>query len=137
METRPAFIAAGDGIVLDEDKLMPGASTAARLTVFRHESKITFDGRDLALSPQNFKLLWLLAEGATNGLSLASRGTIEKRLWSHSSVRKIATNEAVRDLRKALKKIASGKSDPQLLIQTHSGQGYSLKLDATDIRLVR
>ena len=135
--TADAFISAGDRIVLDEDKLMPPSSAAARLTVFLHESRIIFDGRDLALSPQNFKLLLLLAEGPTKGLSLVSHDTLEKHLWSHPSVRKTARNEAVRDLREELKTIASGKSKPHLLIQTHAGQGYSLKLDATDIRLVR
>jgi hypothetical protein len=134
VSTADAFAIAGPAFALDPHKLTPPASIEPRLTLFRLESKMVFDGRELELPPISFKLLWLLAERVVSGDGIVSRVQIEKHLWS-TVVRKTAAADAVRNLRDALRKLEEGRSSGNL-VRTLTTQGYILDLTASDICLV-
>lgn len=132
--TADAFATAGLPFALDLRNLAPPASIEPRLTLFRLQSKIVFEGRELELPPISFKLLWLLAERVVSGDGVVSRLQIEKHLWS-TVVSKTAAADAVRNLRDALSKLNEGES-PLNLVRTLTTQGYILNLTASDICLV-
>lgn len=132
--TADAFAWAGPPFALDVRKLAPPASIEPRLTLFRRQSKMVFEGRELELPPISFKLLWLLAEAGSSGGGVVSRGQIERHLWS-TVVSKTAAADAVRNLRNALRKLGDGASSPNL-VRALSTQGYILELPASEICLV-
>jgi DNA-binding winged helix-turn-helix (wHTH) protein len=133
--TTDAFPASGASFSLDQAKLTPPSSVAARLTLFQAKSKIIFDGRELELSPMSFNLLWLLAEAVTRGDGLVSRIEIERCLWQ-VRVSKTAAADAIRNLRDALKTIGPKKNSTRSLIRTLNNQGYILNLQPSEICLV-
>jgi hypothetical protein len=130
VSTADAFAIAGPAFALDPHKLTPPASIEPRLTLFRFQSKIVFEGRELELPPISFKLLWLLAERVVSGEGIVSRLQIEKHLWS-TVVSKTASADAIRNLRDALRKFNNVN-----LVRTLTTQGYILDLTASDICLV-
>jgi DNA-binding response OmpR family regulator len=134
VSTADAFAIAGPAFALDLPKLAPPASIEPKLTLFRLQSKMVFEGRELELPPISFKLLWLLAERVVSGDGMVSRVQVEKHLWS-TVVRKTAAADAIRNLRDALRKLDEGGSSVNL-VRTLTTQGYILNLTASDIRLV-
>jgi DNA-binding winged helix-turn-helix (wHTH) protein len=134
--TKDAFSTSGPPFALDGAKLIPQASIAARCTLVQERSEVIFDGHVIALSPISFKLLWLLAETVICGGGIANRRNIEQQLWN-TTVSKTAVADAIRNLRDALTKIGAHGKKLAALIQSISIQGYMLKIDPADIRLVR
>jgi DNA-binding winged helix-turn-helix (wHTH) protein len=134
VSTADAFSIAGPAFVLDPRKLIPPVSIEPRLTLFRPQSKMVFEGRELELPPISFKLLWLFAEQIERGNGIVRRRRIEECLWS-TVVSKTATADAIRNLRDALKKGGMKSAQVDALVRNIPGQGYILDLAASEIRL--
>jgi DNA-binding winged helix-turn-helix (wHTH) protein len=134
VSTADAFATAGPAFALNLRNLAPPASIEPRLTLFRLQSKIIFEGRELELPPMSFQLLWLLAEQIERGNGIVERRRIEKHLWS-TVVSKTATADAVRNLRDALKKGGMDSAQVDALVRNIPRQGYILELAASEIRL--
>ena len=130
-----AFPADGAPFAIDMAKMAPAASVRSRLTLYRPNSRLVFDGDELELSPINFQFLWLLAEQASREGGLLDRRQIETTLWS-TTVSRTAVADAVRNLRAVLKKIDRKDRPTSSLIKNITNQGYVLDLAAGDIRLV-
>jgi hypothetical protein len=129
-----------DGFVLDQQKLMPAASVAPRLTVFMHENRIVLDGKSLGLSAQNFKLMALLASRLVEGGALVGHAAIAGHMWATKG-RQSLTGDAVRNLRNALKKayskkVSGKKAVAPNLIEAVAAAGYRLALDKSEVMIV-
>jgi hypothetical protein len=109
--------------------LRPGVlvpTIAPKLLLDRARLAVSLLGIEGTLAKQSFDLLWILAEA---GGAVVEHRTILARLWSQPRA-KAAVNDAVRDLREGLVKIAPrGES----LVETKMGQGYRLALDPGEI----
>ncbi len=140
-ENRQLFDDAGIHVVAVLDALGddPGAPFALRagmlvptiapkLRLDRARLAVTLFGADGTLARQPFDLLWILAEA---GGAVVEHRAILARLWSQPRT-KAAVNDAVRDLREGLVKIAPRGEG---VIETKMGQGYRLALDPGEIAL--
>lgn len=130
-----ALLAGGGWFVLDERQLMPKASIASRLTVFMRESRILLEGKNLELSMQNFKLMSLLTTELSMGRAVVNHVTIASHLWAVKG-RESLTDDAVRNLRNALKKVVGKKSKASPLIRAVAPIGYRLNLAQSEVTIV-
>ena len=96
---------------------------------------MVLDGDPLDLPKVSFQLLWLLADHATRGDGLIDRRQIEDALWS-TTVSRTAAADAIRNLRKALKKLDRKDRSTGSLIKTMNNQGYLLDIEPKNIRLL-
>jgi len=133
--TEDAFLPEGQAFALDLQALLPSSIVEPKLTLFRNQSKLTWDGAELDLPPISFKLLWLLAEQVVYNREVVSRQKIEEHLWA-TVVSKTAAADAIRNLRDALKKMDKVGTKNAKLIRTLNTQGYILDLAAANIRLI-
>ncbi|MEX0853883.1 MAG: helix-turn-helix domain-containing protein [Bauldia sp.] len=119
---------------LDLQRLVPAASTKARLIVNRPGNSATLDGIEKLLSPRSFDVLWLLAVAAYEGHTCVSRSELAKGLWGAAPRGDRAVDDAVRDLRRQL---GTGRSSSRhSLIVTRQAEGYQLGLRPEEIRLI-
>lgn len=135
VQTADAFAPEGAPLAIDMTKMAPAVSHSSRLTLYRAQSKMVLDGDPLDLPKVSFQLLWLLADHATRGDGLIDRRQIEDALWS-TTVSRTAAADAIRNLRKALKKLDRKDRSTGSLIKTMNIQGYVLDIAASDIRLL-
>ncbi len=135
VQTADAFPQEGAAFTIDMTKMAPEVSRSCRLTLCSAQSKMVLDGDPLDLPKVSFQLLWLLADQTIRGDGLMDRRKIEETLWS-TTVSKKAVADAIRNLRKALKKLDRKDRSTGSLIKTMNIQGYVLDIAASDIRLL-
>ena len=135
VQTADAFPHEGAAFTIDMTKMAPAVSHSSRLTLYRAQSKMVLDGDPLDLPKVSFQLLWLLADHAMRGDGLIDRRQIEDALWS-TTVSRTAAADAIRNLRKALRKLDRKDRSTGSLIKTMNIQGYVLDIAASDIRLL-
>jgi DNA-binding response OmpR family regulator len=95
---------------------------------------IVIFGRTVKLSDRRFQVAEALAEAASRG-AIASRRSIERKLYGTQSVDDKLVADAIRDLRSAIAPILPSGMSPVDFIQTRPGLGYALVIERELIRL--
>lgn len=125
--------AAGGGFALDMAVLDPVAQREPQVILRAGSSSIVIFGRTVKLSDRRFQVAEVLAEAASRG-AIASRRSIERKLYGTQSVDDKLVADAIRDLRSAIAPILPSGMSPADLIQTRPGQGYALEIDREFVR---
>jgi DNA-binding winged helix-turn-helix (wHTH) protein len=126
--------ATGGGFVLDMAVLDPVVQREPQVILRAGSRSIVIFGRTVKLSDRRFQVAEALAEAASRG-AIASRRSIERKLYGTQSVDDKLVADAIRDLRSAIAPILPSGMSPVDFIQTRPGLGYALVIERELIRL--